>query len=95
VPTTLNVAEAKRRLSELMSRVAYKGERFLIQRRNVPMVALVPADDLARLDQAPGAGRGLLAAIGAWADFDELDELIKDIYRQRGRAKDRQVPIEP
>lgn len=94
MPTILNVAEAKRRLSELMSRVAYKGERFLIKRRNVPMVALVPADDLTRLEQEPPPQRGLLAAVGAWAEFDGLDQMVADIYRQRARAKDRRVPIE-
>jgi prevent-host-death family protein len=91
VPTTLNVAEAKRRLSELMSRVAYRGERFLIRRRNVPMVALVPAGDLSKIEQESSAGRGLLAAVGAWAKADDLDETVKEIYRQRRRAKDRRV----
>jgi len=94
VLTVLNVAEAKRRLSELMSRVAYRGERFLIRRRNVPMVALVPAGDLAKLEQESSPGRGLLAAVGAWADFDGLDEMVEEIYRQRRRAKDRRVRIE-
>jgi prevent-host-death family protein len=61
--TTLNVAGAKRRLSELMSRVAYKGERFLIKRRSTPMVALVSAEDLSRLERQSSAGKGLLAAL--------------------------------
>lgn len=93
MPIMLNVAEAKRRLSELMSRVAYRGERFLIRRRNVPMVALVPAGDLSKLEQEASPGRGLLAAVGAWAEFDDLDETVKEIYRQRRRAKDRRVRI--
>ena len=42
----LGVAEAKRRFSELMSRVEYRGERFIIQRHGRTMAALVPADDL-------------------------------------------------
>jgi prevent-host-death family protein len=87
----LSVAEAKRRLSELMSRAAYRGERFLIRRRNVPMVALVPVGDLSKLEQALPPGRGLLAAVGAWAEFDNLDKTIAEIYRQRRRAKDRRV----
>lgn len=92
MPITVRVADAKRRLSELMSRVAYKGERFLIQRRNIPMVALVPAADLELLEQGPATGPGLLAAIGAWAEFDELEQVVEDIYQQRSRAKDRPVP---
>ena len=34
---------------------------------------------------------GLLAALGAWADFEEIDELVADIYQQRLEARDRSV----
>lgn len=91
---TVNVAEAKRRLSELMGRVVYKGERFLIKRRDTLMVALVSADDLARLEREPPPSRGLLAAVGAWAEFEEVDKLVADIYRRRERARDRRVAID-
>ncbi|MCS5657725.1 MAG: type II toxin-antitoxin system Phd/YefM family antitoxin [Dehalococcoidia bacterium] len=45
----ISVADAKRNLSELMSRAAYNNERFLIQRRGKPMAALVSIEDLTRL----------------------------------------------
>ena len=90
----MSVADAKKRLSELMSRVAYKSERFIIQRRGKPMAALVSAEDLARLEQEGVATRGLLAAVGALADFDELDTMIVDICRQREQAQDRPVSLE-
>jgi prevent-host-death family protein len=90
----LSVAEAKKRLSELMSRVAYKNERFLIERRGKPTAALVSAEDLARLEERPATSRGLLAAVGAWADFEELDQVIEDIYQQRQQAQDRPVSLE-
>jgi len=92
--SVLGVGEAKKRLSELMSRVVYRGERFLIRRRGRPMAALVSADDLARLEQEPAAPRGLLAAVGAWADFEELDEVVREIYEQRERARDRTVALD-
>ena len=92
---SMSVADAKKHLSELMSRVAYNKERFLIERRGKPMAALVSAEDLARLEQEPVAAQGLLAAVGAWADFDELDQVIEDIYRQREQAQDRPVSLEP
>ncbi len=91
---TMSVADAKKRLSELMSRVAYKSERFLIQRRGKPMAALVSAEDLARLEQQPLSAHGLLGAVGACADFDELDVMIANIYLQRGRAEDRAVTLD-
>ncbi len=93
--TSVGVGEAKRRLSELMSRVVYRGERFVIERRGKPMVALVSAEDLARLEQEPVAPSGLLAALGAWADFEEIDELVAGIYEQRLEARDRGVSLDP
>ncbi len=90
----LSVANAKKHLSEIMSRVAYNNERFLIERRGKPMAALVSAEDLARLEQEPKAGQGLLAAVGACADFDEWDQMIEEIYRQREQAQDRAVSLD-
>ena len=85
----MSVADAKKHLSELLSRVAYNQERFLILRHGKPMAALVSAEDLARLEQDPAAAKGLLAGVGAWADFDDLDQVVEDIYRQRDQAQDR------
>ncbi len=92
--TSVGVGEAKRRLSELMSRVVYRGERFVIERRGKPMVALVSAEDLARLEQEPVSAGGLLAALGAWAEFDEIDDIVADIYRHRSQATDRGVSLD-
>lgn len=93
---TLNVAEAKKRLSELMSRVAYKGERFVIQRRGKPMVALVSPEDLQRLGVQQEAPRGLLAALGAWGDVPDKDieQVIADIYKAREKDTGRPVQLE-
>lgn len=91
---TMNVADAKRRLSELMSRVAYNQERFLVQRRGKPMAALVSAEDLALLELQPTPTRGLLAAVGACADFDGFDFMIENIYAQRKSAEDRLVDLD-
>ncbi len=89
--SAFGVGEAKRRLSELMSRVVYRGERFVIQRPGRPMAALVSAEDLARLEQEAAAPKGLLASVGAWADVAELEQVVEEIYRQRERARDRTV----
>lgn len=89
----VNVADAKRDFSEIMSRVAFKNERILIERRGKPMAALVSVEDLERLEQASGnkERKGMLAAAGAWEDYPRLDELVKDIYQARERSKDRKV----
>lgn len=85
----LGVAEAKRRFSELIERVK-RGERFLVSRRGKPAVALVPPDHM------PGEPEprplGLAAIAGGLADWDELDDVVADIYRSRRRARDRAAP---
>ena len=91
--TTLNVAEAKARFSDLMARAVHRGERFLIARRGRPMVALVSAADLEKLEQAerpdPGSRQGLAAAIGALADFPEYIEALEEIVRDRQKEMPR------
>lgn len=67
----VRVAETKAKLSELMARAGYGGERFLIERRGKPLAALVGVQDLERLERGrEGAGtsgrpRGALALVGA------------------------------
>jgi prevent-host-death family protein len=60
---TINVAEAKSRFSELISRAA-SGERFIIQRRQRPVAALVGAVELERLERTARAARRLALALG-------------------------------
>ena len=36
---------------------------------------------------------GLLAAVGAWEDFEDIDRLIDEIYKARGKAVDREVDL--
>ncbi len=86
---TLGVAEAKRRFSELIERVR-RGERFLISRRGTPEVALVPPEQMS--DDSETRPAGLAAIAGALADFDELDDVVAEIYRSRRRAWDRPAP---
>ncbi|MFC1466748.1 MAG: type II toxin-antitoxin system Phd/YefM family antitoxin [Candidatus Brachytrichaceae bacterium NZ_4S206] len=61
--TEVSVADAKRRLSELISR-ASAGERFVIRRRDKPVAALIGADDLARLEGRKQAAIRLGHAFG-------------------------------
>lgn len=84
----LGVAEAKRRFSELIARVA-RGERFLVSRRGRPVVALVPPAEGRGPDARPV---GLAAVAGALADWRQLDEVVTEIYASRSRARDRAAP---
>ena len=68
----INVGEARRRLSELISRAA-AGERFLIRRRERPMVVLIGMVELERLERRYEAASRLALSLGQSA------ELIKQI----------------
>lgn len=93
---SVSVAEAKRRFSELVNRASFGQERFLIEKRGKPVGAIVGPQDLARLSEARPAPqpRGLLAAVGALAAVEELDEILEEIQRQRRQAADRDVSLE-
>ena len=86
---TLSVAEAKRRFSELIERVR-TGERFLVARRGRPAVALVPPDQLPGTDDLKPVG--LAAVAGALAEWEALDDVVREIYEARRRARDRAAP---
>ena len=88
--TPIGVAEAKRRFSELLDRVA-DGERIVVERRGRPAVVLVAPHE----DAASGARRapvGFASLAGALAELPELDEMLADVAAARRSAKDRPAP---
>ncbi len=89
----IGVAEAKRNFSELMDEVSKEGRHFIIERNGKPVAAMVGVKDLELIEKQrrQAGGNGLLAALGAWDDFEGLDEMIKDIYRKRKKAPDRRM----
>jgi len=60
---SINVAEAKSRFSELISRAA-TGEKFIIQRRERPVAALIGTTELERLERTSRAAHRLALALG-------------------------------
>lgn len=89
-PQSLGTAEAKRRFSELVDRVG-AGERFVVSRRGHPAVALVPPTP--ELLEARGkAPTGLASLAGAFADWDEIDQMVDEIYAARKESRDRSAP---
>jgi antitoxin (DNA-binding transcriptional repressor) of toxin-antitoxin stability system len=84
----LGVAETKSRFSELIGRVG-RGERFLVARRGTPVLALVPPDQAAPPGTRPV---GLAAVAGALADWDDLPQVVDEVYAARRRARDRAAP---
>ena len=72
----MNVAEAKKKFSEILARTAYNGERFIISRRGKPMAVLIGLEDFALLEERIHSSekpQGLLAAAGALADLEGFE----------------------
>jgi prevent-host-death family protein len=90
----MGVAELKRRFSELLGRVELKREAFVVMKRGRRVAALIPLDQAfaaRRETEAVGPGRGLLAAVGAWVEHDDIEGFVDDIRRSRDAAHDRDV----
>jgi prevent-host-death family protein len=68
---TINIADAKKRFSELLGKVAYGKERIVITKRGRPMARLIPTEEsFAHLADAEG-----------WLDendpfFDAIESII-------------------
>lgn len=84
-------AEAKRRFSELVDRVG-SGERFVVTRRNRPVLALVPPEQADLDDRQNREPTGLASIAGALAEWEDLDEVAAEIYEARRSSGDRPVP---
>lgn len=91
MPRNIGVAEVKKSFSTVISEVSLKGEHFIIEKKGRPMAALVSVNDLQRIQSSKDSGkrRGLLAAIGAWEDFEDLEGMVSSLYSRRRKAKDR------
>ena len=48
---TMNVVEARKSFSDVMARVAYTGQRVVVERKGRPMMALISIEDLHRLEE--------------------------------------------
>lgn len=88
--TAIGVAEAKRRFSELLDRVA-DGERIVIARRGLPAVVLVPPHEEAA-SGARAAPVGFASLAGALAELPALDEILHEVAAARTGATDRPGP---
>jgi len=64
----INIAEAKSRFSELLSR-ANAGERFIIKRREKPLAALISIQELAKMERALKTTHRIAQALGQSAEI--------------------------
>lgn len=79
----VNVAEAKKSLSELLGRVAYGKETITIVKRGRPMARLVPI--------SPAASRPLADVKGWLDDEDPFFVHVRRIVEERHTRRPRRV----
>jgi antitoxin (DNA-binding transcriptional repressor) of toxin-antitoxin stability system len=86
----IGVADVKKSFSTVISEVSLKGEHFVIEKKGKPMAALVSVQELQQIEGSKKMKKnGLLAAIGAWEDFENLEPTVSAIYEGRKKSKDR------
>ena len=81
-----SVAEAERSFRALIARVA-AGERIVVTRRGTPVMALVPPHEVN--PARPSGTVGLAAVAGALSDWQDLPDVVGEIYAARDQATDR------
>lgn len=47
---SIDVSKARNSLSKLMEMVYFQKQRFIIERRNIPMAVMIPVDEFAKLE---------------------------------------------
>lgn len=78
--TYVSIGQVKRDISDLVNRVAYRGERIVLTSRGKPKAALVSIEDYQRLEQEQASQR--MARWQAW--LAECEKLTADILEERG-----------
>lgn len=75
--TEIGVAEIRANLAEVINRVAYGGERIVLQRRGKQVLAVVPIEDLALIEEMENRA-DIRAALKARKEKGEVSlEVIK------------------
>ncbi|MBN1299243.1 MAG: type II toxin-antitoxin system Phd/YefM family antitoxin [Actinobacteria bacterium] len=87
---SVSVAEAKSNFSEYIAKAAYMDEKIIITKRGRPVAAIISIEDLKKL-KLNKQNKGLEDAIGKWVNFDDIEKIVKKIYRNRKNQEERDV----
>lgn len=90
----ISVREAKRRFSEMLS-LSKGGKRFVIERRGVPVAALVSVKEAEAEDEEGFSGKpgGLLAVLGMLEGHDDFFQYVEVAYQARSVDFGREVQL--
>jgi len=78
---TVSIADAKKHLSDILGKVAYKGERITITKRGKPIAEIVPLGE-----KKP---RHIVEVVGKIVAPEDFTKAIENIISQRRRLKPR------
>lgn len=87
----VNLTEAKAKLSSIISRVVFAGEKVIIRRKGKNVAVVIPYEDYMEKWSEDEKGEGLLLAKNALADMEDFDRFIEDIYMAREESVERDV----
>ncbi len=79
----LSTSEARQQFADLINRAAYRGERFVVQRRKKPVAALIPIEEYELLERIIEKRE------------DEMDvQLARKARKEKGRVSWEEVKKE-
>ncbi|NIM11319.1 MAG: type II toxin-antitoxin system prevent-host-death family antitoxin [Candidatus Aminicenantes bacterium] len=85
----ITLTEAKAKFSEIINRIIYKKEKFVITKKGKKVAVVVPPEELKEDEQ-----EGLIKAVGALPNMDEtIDQMVESIYKARIEEKSREVNL--
>ncbi len=92
---SLTAMEVRKRLGDILSRVFYGGERFVINKRGRPLAALISVEDLHRLETMEDERDAELLRLAKQANQGEeyvgANELIAAYERRAGKQLSEDV----
>ena len=78
MPTSVTSTELARRLGDLLSRIRYRHESFIVERNGKPIARLVPAE--------PRTPAVLSDALAAWSGAEPVDSTFASDLKRVGAA---------
>jgi antitoxin (DNA-binding transcriptional repressor) of toxin-antitoxin stability system len=88
----VSLSEAKSKFSEIINRIIFRNERFVITKKGKAVAQVSP---IGPNEAGEGAQIGLIRARGCLGDIsgDVVDEMVDQIYKTRHSETDRTVDI--
>jgi len=85
----ITLSEAKAKFSELINRIIFKKETFIVTKKGRKVAVVIPVEKY-----RPENSDGLIDAKGALGEIDEsIDEMVGQIYAARAAERGRKVEL--